>query len=325
MAASFFSFWALTVLFVMTPGTAATVFRYFGCAKYDGDGDGDWIRVLRVDPTIRCSPAGEDGSGRAYRAWFPYVVAMLFVYPIGVPLAFAAILWRMRGRLNPDLGRKAAEAGADDAFNVEVARHRVAMEQLAKLEKRAGDPALEPFVFLYEDYEPRCYLFAVYEMFRRIFLTAALVMFFEGTISQIAVGLLGALISYRVYAHFEPYVEDDDDAVSEVAQTQLVLVFFYALMCYATVNIDEQHDGTWSGVVFTYILVVIFFSVLIVAVWEIVLAAVGRARVHEARLSVATSLSSLPRRLASRASSGRAASAAADARASPRKPTEAPF
>ena len=45
-------------------------------------------------------------------------------------------------------------------------------------------------------------------------------MFLPGTISQIAVGLLGSMISYRVYTYYDPYVEDNDDLVSEVAQTQ---------------------------------------------------------------------------------------------------------
>ncbi|KAH8044926.1 hypothetical protein JL721_12730 [Aureococcus anophagefferens] len=65
-------------------------------------------------------------------------------------------------------------------------------------------------------------------------------------LGRIAIGLLGSLISYRVFSHYEPYVEEDDGVVSEVAQTELVLVFFYALMVFATDNL-EQHDGVFSG------------------------------------------------------------------------------
>ncbi|KAH8064898.1 serine/threonine kinase [Aureococcus anophagefferens] len=88
---------------------------------------------------------------------------------------------------------------------------------------------------------------------------------------SIAIGLLGSLISYRVFSHYEPYVEEDDGVVSEVAQTELVLVFFYALMVFATDNL-EQHDGVFSGKVFASLLVVLLASTLLIAVWPIILA-----------------------------------------------------
>lgn len=124
-------------------------------------------------------------------------------------------------------------------------------------------------------------------------------MFRPGTISQIAVGLLSSLISYRVFAYYEPYVEDDDDIVSEVAQTQLVpasrtdvredpseresifslfgrlvVVFFYAMMIYASVEAEEQ-DGLWSGRVFAILLVILLASVWVIAVWLIIVSSFG--------------------------------------------------
>ena len=96
-------------------------------------------------------------------------------------------------------------------------------------------------------------------------------MFVPDSISQIAIGLLGSLISYRVFSHYEPYVEGDDGTVSEVAQTELVLVFFYALMVFATNNL-EQHDGVFSGKVFASLLVVLLASTLLIALWLIILA-----------------------------------------------------
>ena len=74
----------------------------------------------------------------------------------------------------------------------------------------------------------------------------------------------------RVGRH-EPYVEGDDGTVSEVAQTELVLVFFYALMVFATNNL-EQHDGVFSGKVFASLLVVLLASTLLVALWLIIVA-----------------------------------------------------
>ena len=96
-------------------------------------------------------------------------------------------------------------------------------------------------------------------------------MFVPDSISQIAIGLLGSLISYRVFNYYAPYVEEDDGVVSEVAQAELVLVFFYALMVFATDNL-EQHDGVFSGKVFASLLVVLLASTLLIAVRLIILA-----------------------------------------------------
>ncbi|KAK7235233.1 hypothetical protein SO694_00144032 [Aureococcus anophagefferens] len=125
--------------------------------------------------------------------------------------------------------------------------------------------------FLYEEFKPSCFMFMVYEVSRRIFLTGCLSIFVPDSISQIAIGLLGSLISYRVFSHYEPYVEEDDGVVSEVAQTELVLVFFYAMMVFATDNLG-QHDGVFSGKVFASLLVVLLASTLLVAVWLIIVA-----------------------------------------------------
>ena len=143
------------------------------------------------------------------------------------------------------------------------------MVEVEKLKVRANDPTLESVRFLYEEFKPNCFMFMVYEVSRRIFLTGCLAMFLPDSISQIAIGLLGSLMSYRVFSHYTPYVERDEEVVSEVAQTQLVLVFFYALMVFATDNLDE-HDSVWSGKVFASLLVVLFASTLLIAIWLVI-------------------------------------------------------
>jgi hypothetical protein len=273
------SYWILFTLYVLVPSTSAYCLRYFACAKYDG-GYGDGVNVMRIDPTISC-------DSPSYDAWLPYVLFSILAYPVGVPLGFACLLWRLRRRLDPDVrpqtvrtpsGRTIGEAGAhaanqedEDFLHEALERHAESIVQFQKLEARANDPTLESVRFLYEEFKPSCFMFMVYEVSRRIFLTGCLSMFVPDSISQIAIGLLGSLISYRVFSHYEPYVEEDDGVVSEVAQTELVLVFFYALMVFATNNL-EQHDGVFSGKVFASLLVVLLASTLLIALWLIILA-----------------------------------------------------
>ena len=314
-------YWMMFALYCFVPSTSGYCFKYFACATYEGYDGKRAIEVLRADSTISCRSPG-------YDAWLPYVVLCILVYPVGVPLGFGALLWRLRDHLNPDvtpppvhesfkeslslhrsrtfggaapldtpsprprrpslntaLERAERDAFADiqteeDADYLEQAleRHREAMRQLQKLEKRAHDPRLKAVRFLYEEFEPRCYMFIVYEVVRRIFLTGCLTMFMPGSISQIAIGLLGTLISYRICNFYRPYIEEDDNIISEVAQTQLVIIFFYALMVYATTNLEEQ-DGIFSGKVFAILLVIIIFSVLFVAVWLVLVAHFGHDQV----------------------------------------------
>ncbi|KAH8044545.1 hypothetical protein JL721_12825 [Aureococcus anophagefferens] len=187
---------------------------FISFAKAECFGDFDYF-----DKLSSCDSPSHD-------AWLPYVLFSIVAYPVGVPLGFACLLWRLRRRLDPDVdhqtvrtpsGRTIGEAGADAAnqedehfLHEALERHAESMVQFQKLEARANDPTLESVRFLYEEFKPSCFMFMVYEVSRRIFLTGCLSMFVPDSISQIAIGLLGSLISYRVFSHYEPYVEEDD-------------------------------------------------------------------------------------------------------------------
>ena len=262
-------YWSLFALYVLVPSTSSYCLRYFACLDYEG-GYGDDISILQIDPMIACT------SNSWKRAWMPYAVIAIFVYPVGVPLGFAVALWRLRAHVNPPLADEGRDAPASsNVIDSAVAMHRVRLQQMGKLEIRDGDPALAHVEFLFEEYEPRCYLFIVYEILRRIFLTGVLSMFRAGTISQIAIGLLATIVSHRVFTFYEPYIEDDDDLVSEIAQTELVLVFFYALMVFAMAHVG-QRDAAFASDAFTYILIVLMFSTIAAALAMIVLGQLGK-------------------------------------------------
>ena len=67
---------------------------------------------------------------------------------------------------------------------------------------RDNDEGLDRFRFLFEDYEPRCWWFAVVELIRRLYLTGLLAFFGSDeeptSMTQTSMGLLGAIIYFIV-------------------------------------------------------------------------------------------------------------------------------
>ncbi len=59
---------------------------------------------------------------------------------------------------------------------------------------------------MFAEYEPRCYLFVVFECGRRLALTGLLIFIYAGSLTQIVVGLFIAFISYGVMMDFRPYI-----------------------------------------------------------------------------------------------------------------------
>ena len=57
-------------------------------------------------------------------------------------------------------------------------------------------------------YEPRCYQFVVFECVRKLALTGLLIFIYPESASQIAIGLLIAVLAKEVYAQRRPYIED---------------------------------------------------------------------------------------------------------------------
>jgi len=87
------------------------------------------------------------------------------------------------------------------------------------------------------------------------------------------------MISCVVYYSEEPYIDDNDDIVAGVASVQLVLIYFAALAAY-TAQEAEQKQFIFSGVAFGVILVMIFSSSFIMAIYIIFLDVFGYSQIQ---------------------------------------------
>ena len=98
-----------------------------------------------------------------------------------------------------------------------------------------------------------------------------LIFIYPESASQIAIGLLIAVLAKEVYAQRRPYVEDTDDSLANVGNTQIILVFIASLMLFIK-DMDEQ-DGApgdiFKGPIFSGCMVLIGTLVLIATIWTI--------------------------------------------------------
>ena len=120
-------------------------------------------------------------------------------------------------------------------------------------------------------YEPRCYQFVVFECVRKLALTGLLIFIYPESASQIAIGLLIAVLAKEVYAQRRPYVEDTDDSLANVGNTQIILVFIASLMLFIK-DMDEQAGAPgdmFKGPIFSGCMVLIGTLVLIATIYTI--------------------------------------------------------
>ena len=158
---------------------------------------------------------------------------------------------------------------------------------------RDNDEGLDRFRFLFEDYEPRCWWFAVVELIRRLYLTGLLAFFGSDeeptTTTQTSLGLLGAFVYFVVISHFDPYLAQSDDKLAKVAAIQVVLTFFGATMLQARDNSADSEAGDPQGVynnaIFAAVCVVVGLITLMAALYLII------AEGKEFRAAVSTAVS----------------------------------
>lgn len=154
---------ALLVAFLVYGGVSSTVFGTFACEDLDDGGS-----YLRADYRIRCDTD-------KHRLFQSYAVFMIFLYPVGIPVLFAGLLFYHRGPLAD------RSSGRDD------------------------NPIIKPFADLWQPYRPEMYMFELLEYLRRILLSGIVVFIFPNTAAQVAVTFIMELFFFVVSVFLLPY------------------------------------------------------------------------------------------------------------------------
>ena len=134
-------FAALLLSFVVLPAASSKIFRMLTpCLEELPDG----TRLHRADLAVDC-------ASNSYKRAYATAIVMIFVYPLGIPAAYFAILLYYREKINPP-----------------------GLERLSALQLRGADLTLRPISFLYATYTPEAYMFEIFDSYRRIVMQGVL-------------------------------------------------------------------------------------------------------------------------------------------------------
>ena len=123
---------------------------------------------------------------------------MIAIYPVGIPLLYACLLFIFRRLLNP--------LGCDELTAMRIRR-----------ESKDTNPRLRSIDFLYTCYRPGAYGFEVFESVRRIAMTG-LIRYVSKTSGPPVTGIVLSLISVIVFREIQPYENPSTNALSTFAQ-----------------------------------------------------------------------------------------------------------
>ena len=214
----------LLLTFLVYSSVSSMVFQTFACERLD-----DGIEYLRADYRIHCTDA-------KHKAFEVYAGFMVLVYPVGIPLLYAVLLFQRRDVL--------AHAGADKS-------------------------EAQPIAGLWEAYRPERFYYEVIECGRRILLTGVVVFIFPNTAAQIAITMLIGFFFFAVFEVLSPYTSESDMWLSRGGHVIVFLSMFDLLLLKVDVSDErDQSQAAFAGVfVALHVLIILAIVVEVVGIF----------------------------------------------------------
>jgi len=207
----FYVFLALT--FVVFVATSTVIFNYFKCRSFPEAEHGK-ESYLYKDYSVDCN------SSR-YKMFLWYAIAMILIYPVGIPLLYVSLLFNHR----------------------EILRNSEAMFR----EASNGYPTTGHLLFLTSAYKPEYYYFEVLECVRRLFLASIIGIVAADSAASPVIGLGISLAFINVFTLLEPFNVKEANIFSLVLSNSLTLFFVAALMIKTDSVSDDKADQQMFG------------------------------------------------------------------------------
>lgn len=215
----------LLLTFVVYSSVSSTVFQTFACETLDDD-----IEYLRADYRIHCTSA-------KHKFFQVYAGIMVLIYPVGIPLLYALLLFQHRNVL---------------------------------IQNSADKTVAQPIAGLWEAYRSERFYYEVVECGRRIMLTGVVVFIFPNDAAQLAITMLITFFFSLVFEVLSPYKSDLDTWLSRGGHVIVFLSMFDSLLL--KVDVSEERDQSQSAfaivLVVGNVLMILAIVVQVVGVWK---------------------------------------------------------
>uniref|UniRef100_A0A7S2D0A1 Tyrosine-protein kinase ephrin type A/B receptor-like domain-containing protein n=1 Tax=Florenciella parvula TaxID=236787 RepID=A0A7S2D0A1_9STRA len=186
-------------------GLSGKTLDFESCGEFDNPAYG----YLAADYTIDCLDSEFQSMDR-YWSMFTYSMCMIFIYPIGIPLALWVSLYRIRDKLNPPgMHEHTAIKHRKDDFD--------------------GLLLKEPIAQFATHYRPHVWYYEVYALLRRLVLTSLALAcpdLGSTTIFVLSVSLITLVIEKESQPHVNPYLT----AFTYMLHWQVILVILFTLL-----------------------------------------------------------------------------------------------
>ncbi len=234
---------AFLISYFVMVNVSTQIFRVFQCEEFD-----DGNSYLVADYSINCN-----APNRSF--YVAYGVVMIFIYPIGIPLAYAIVLFSYRKKINPDW-RKVIDSN-EKVF----VSNRVIQQE--KIKVRNTYPEIDNIRNLFDSYTPKRWYFELFDCARRLCLGAVPVLIFRGSSLQIIIVLLISLFSVASFMYFNPYIHEHDNHLAILSQWSITLIVIAALIIKVQALTTDPNDNQGLGVVLILLnLIIITFAIL---------------------------------------------------------------
>ncbi|KAG5183488.1 hypothetical protein JKP88DRAFT_316821 [Tribonema minus] len=197
-----------TLTFFVFSISSTTIFQTFACDKIAGTEKS----YLRADYSLECHTA-------TYRAYRAYAVFMIFVFPVGIPAMYMALLWRQRNAI------QAVSEEYDLSARFEVSA------------------PLRATAFLWQPYTRGMYYWEVVECGRRLLLASCVVFILPGSLGQSSYACVFAYFSIVVYLRCSPHVARIDGRLYVLGATILFLSYFVGLIVQSGYTSARSNGG----------------------------------------------------------------------------------
>ena len=185
---------ALIIAFAACPSISSSIFQSWLCVEYQYDGsnedDVSFYGYLRSEVSIRCSDSNYADSEHDTITSIAY--ALIFVWPVGMVVVFAAVLLPCRHPLH----------------------------------SRTQTPLTRATRFLHKDYHVDYFYWEIVELFRRTVLVGwVLLIPNEKMFLRLVVALLLSIASLALLLSVSPYKRPEDTVLAAGCQLTLIFAF----------------------------------------------------------------------------------------------------